>query len=137
MNTKEIKMRLSNIVQEIASLYRIIEADDPIFPAEAQARLDEGVCLECKLPFKKSDKPKRGCHVACHRRILRAIKERKYTEDEAVAAGKLAPPKKGGRPPQLTELEREAKAAEAVSEGQEQVKAKRNRNRQGRENGTK
>lgn len=137
MNTQEIKNRLATIVQEVASLYKIIEADEPVFPLDAQERLANGICLECKQPFKKSDKPKRGCHVSCHRRIMRAIEKHKYTEDEAIAAGTLAPAKKGGRPPELTELEKEVQSTKQVIKAQEGVKAKRNRTRQERGNGTK
>ena len=109
MDTEAIKTRLANMARELQSLYGIVNNAEPSLPPEAQQRFDDGICLECQQPIKKGDITKRGCHSGCHRKILRAIKANKYTEFDAVRNGRLAPKGQGGRPPQLTELEKTLK----------------------------
>lgn len=59
---------------------------------------EEHLCTACELPFKNGDKPKCGMHGACYQAALRAIEAKKITRRELVAAGKMLPPSKGGRP---------------------------------------
>jgi len=104
MDTEAFKNRLTNMAREIQLLYEIVSETEPSLPPEAQKRFDDGVCLECQRPIE--GKTKRGCHEACHRKVLRAINANKYSEYDAIRNGRLAPKGQGGRPPQLTELEK-------------------------------
>ena len=104
-NTESIKLRLANLAREIQAIYEILDQEEPELPIEAQQKLAAGLCLECGKPISSQEKSKRGCHERCHRKILRAIDRGKYTEFAAISAGHLAPKGKGGRPPQLTQLE--------------------------------
>lgn len=108
MDTNNINKRLELVVAELQLIYDLVNQDEPDLPAEAQQLLEAGICLECRLPLEEKDLPgKRGCHEKCHRRVLRAIENGAYTEYDAISAGRLAPTKKGGRPPQKTWLEKQ------------------------------
>lgn len=119
-STESIKLRLANLAREIQAIYEILSEEEPELPTEAQKRLDAGLCLECGKPI-SNERAKRGCHERCHRKVLRAIEKGKYTEYAAISAGHLAPKGKGGRPPQLTELEK------AAAEPKEQRKIAKSR----------
>lgn len=106
MDTQTIKDRLAAISREILAIYELINESEPSLPPEAQERFDSGICLECENPFDEGETAKRGLHEKCHRRVLRAIQAGKYTELQAIKQGRLAPKGQGGRPPQLTQLEK-------------------------------
>jgi hypothetical protein len=69
--------------------------------------LADNMCLYCgkKITKEQMAKSKRGDHEKCYATVRRRIKDRRYTESEAINLGLIAPIKQSGRPPQLNEIE--------------------------------
>lgn len=108
MDIQEVNNRLASLTREIQAIYQIINESEPQLPAEAQEKFDNDICLECGKKFTQQQikKRKRGLHESCYRKVTRAIASGKSTEYEAISKGFLAPKSTGGRPPELTSLEK-------------------------------
>jgi len=107
---EEIKRRLEKLIHDAQALYALVERSGaPMFPADAAQNLAKRICLECGKPITaaQQSKAKRGVHEHCYQQQRRAIRDGKYTDADLVASGKLAPPRKPGRPRNKTALERE------------------------------
>lgn len=66
------------------------DAKAPVFPAAAQKLVEKGLCLVCKKP-RDGTQWRRGCHIACHQKIVRRMKNSGKTEFEMIELGKMAP----------------------------------------------
>lgn len=108
MDIEKINDRLSFLVKEIETIYQLVNEGEPELPPEALEKLEKGICLKCGARITKKDatKAKRGCHERCYASVRRRIKDGVYTEYHAISQGIIAPSGTGGRPAQLTELEK-------------------------------
>lgn len=100
-NADEIRKQLNDIAVALANAYALLDAQEPTFPEERLAWLEDRKCLNCGKRIKTNERVVRGCHERCALRTTRLIKAGKLTEHEAIEQGVLAPKQLGGRPPQL------------------------------------
>lgn len=109
MDIEAINMRLAMLAKELETIYQLVNESEPNLPPEAEQRLADGTCLKCGKKITKAEQPKskRGNHEKCYAHVLRQIKKGVYTENDAIRSGIIAPARKGGRPTQLTEIEKE------------------------------
>lgn len=112
MDREEINKRLDSLVREIQAVYQLVNADLPQLPPAALKKLEQGICLKCGKRIVKTEDKKRGCHVRCHRSLLRSIEKGLFSEFDAIAKGLLAPKSSGGRRPVMTELEQQLERAQ-------------------------
>lgn len=103
MDMEQIRQQIEMIESHIQRIREVLDSFAPAFPAVAQLKVTEKICLSCGEPLlSRQTKPQRGLHSHCYRKIKRKIDKGLITEADAIAAGKLAPNQPGGRPPDNT-----------------------------------
>lgn len=95
MDTEAIAKQIDMLASGLAVLKRMVEQESPVFPSNAQALVDKGLCLNCGKPLGKG-RPVRGNHEKCYRQTKRAIDAQVLTEFEAVEKGLFQPKDPGG-----------------------------------------
>jgi hypothetical protein len=96
---ERIRQQIELIEGHIQRIREVLDSLTPSLPDESQKKLEEGFCLSCGKPLKGKKAPSvRGNHASCYRKLKRAMDEGRITDAAAVASGKLAPKKAGGRP---------------------------------------
>jgi hypothetical protein len=104
MNTKEIKTRITQAIDELVRLRIEIEGGD-VVPEKSRELLKQGVCLACEKPLGDS-REVRGCHESCKKTVTDRIKEGEFSELEAVQKGLIMPAESGGRKRRVFDKER-------------------------------
>jgi hypothetical protein len=115
MNTKEIKSRITQAIDELVKLRIEIDGGD-IVPERSRDLVKKGVCLACELPIGDS-REVRGCHEGCKKTITDKIKAGEYSELEAVQRGLILPAESGGRKRRVFDKERRSGALRAAETG--------------------
>jgi hypothetical protein len=97
---ERIRQQIELIEGHIKRIREVLDSLTPSLPDESQKKLEEGFCLSCGKTLKGKKAPSvRGNHASCYRKLKRAMDEGRITDAAAVASGRLAPKKAGGRPP--------------------------------------
>ncbi|GAB5402836.1 MAG: hypothetical protein Aurels2KO_10670 [Aureliella sp.] len=96
---ESLSLRVQELSGKLANLTSLLRETDAEFPAWAQEKVDQRICLVCGEPVLPGDKYVRGCHESHSRRVVRAIERGEYTEKEAIEKGLMAPKSSGGRKP--------------------------------------
>lgn len=100
INEKDLQAAILATEHLLTALKRIAnpsesEAEDT--PA-VKAKLARRECLACGVVVPEGDFYTRGLHKACYNTTMRRFRERKWSEDERVAQGKLSVRGTPGRP---------------------------------------
>lgn len=98
---KKFAAAIEKAIDGLRTVHREMVAKEPVFPPEAQERLDKGICLVCGLPLSDSPgRPSRGNHPKCYKLVQRTLAASGETETDAITQGLLSPaPAQSGRKP--------------------------------------
>jgi hypothetical protein len=103
MDAKQIENELRTIAKRLeivaSHLASVAKTSDVEFPATSLTLVEKRICLRCDEKIPEDDEAIRGNHNKCYKAIDREIKSGKFSEADAIRAGKLTPAKKGGRKP--------------------------------------
>jgi len=103
MDAKQIENELRAIAKRLEMVASHIDSfaktSDVEFPAASLTLVEKRICLRCDEKIADNKEAIRGNHNKCYKAIDREIKSGKFSEADAIRAGKLTPAKKGGRKP--------------------------------------
>lgn len=90
-------LSLCRQIEQIAKAVAMMDVEQPVFPKEKLALIENRICLKCGEPIEDTEKPARGCHSRCYKAINTRINAGEFTDSQAVASGKLYYKSLGGR----------------------------------------
>jgi hypothetical protein len=125
MSTKSTSQRLLAIAEELRAIAEKLRAEqqESEFPADREPLFEAKICLWCE---QSTDKPiaRRGLHDACYHALMRAIREGKTTDSEAVRTGRVKPAQAAtGRKKSKTHEESLARLGQAAVAAQAKIAA--------------
>lgn len=96
MNKKELQKQIRLIMQQLEQLHDQLNSSETEGQQLAEKRAAKGLCTFCGEPL-GNEKPQRGAHPRCYRKVNRSINNKICTEAQAISRGWLLTPAKGGR----------------------------------------